>query len=184
MKRTRERGDELRVTDLAPDRPALVKLEDRFWPKVVIPAASYDEECWGWSGASFPYRPYGMFWVGSQWSVGAHRVAYVLSHGYIERFLFVCHHCDNPPCVNPAHLFAGTSKENSDDRDRKGRLVSVAHPTGCKSPVAALSEHDVRDIRRAREEAGLSYRQLARAFNTSSVTINNLLNGRTYRDVV
>jgi hypothetical protein len=53
--------------------------------------------------------------------VGAHRVAYEVSKGRVMEGLFVCHHCDNPPCCNPAHLYAGTHQDNVDDKVRRGR---------------------------------------------------------------
>lgn len=63
---------------------------------------------------------YGVFLVNGR-SINAHRFAYQIAHGPVPDDMFVCHRCDNPPCVNPAHLFLGTHVDNMQDMISKGR---------------------------------------------------------------
>ncbi|TXH09407.1 MAG: HNH endonuclease [Spirochaetes bacterium] len=76
------------------------------------------EECWLWTGRTDKHG-YGTISEGRNYR--AHRVSYVIHFGKIDNGLLVCHHCDNPSCVNPLHLFLGTIKDNNRDRDNKGR---------------------------------------------------------------
>lgn len=94
-------------------------LEERFWAKV---DRRGDEECWPWLGASRT-RNYGIIWDNGRKRLATH-VSWEL---YYARFfphpLLACHHCDNPPCVNPRHLFTGTMSDNIRDAVQKGRVV-------------------------------------------------------------
>ena len=93
--------------------------ESRFWSKVRITEAA---DCWLWIAARH-IKGYGAVKYNKRmWK--AHRVAWELVNGPIPESMLVLHHCDNPPCVNPKHLWLGTQQDNVADRDAKGRQAS------------------------------------------------------------
>lgn len=77
-------------------------------------------ECWEWTASTDP-RGYGRVWDGAR-SALAHRVIFQLVHRItVGPDVVICHHCDNPSCVRPSHLFAGTQQDNLNDMKAKGR---------------------------------------------------------------
>lgn len=165
----------------------------RFWEKV-----RKTEGCWLWTAARLP-SGYGVIGNGVERGAMAyaHRVAYELSKGPIPQGYFVCHTCDNPPCVNPDHLFAAPPSGNHADMDGKGRgfvprLTGDQHPArlhperlarGEKSGRARLTEAAVRDIRTRHADNGISGAALAREFGVSKRTVLLILRRETWAHI-
>lgn len=96
------------------------------------------EDCWLWMGSSLP-KGYGRFYANGKMNY-AHRFAYETWVGQIPDGHFICHHCDNPSCCNPDHLFAGTQKDNMRDCAEKGRVhITLGRWAGIKNPKSKLT---------------------------------------------
>lgn len=139
----------------------------RFWSKVNRAGA---EECWTWSAYRIP-SGYGMFTIRKGTYMTASRVALALTVGRPLRLGEVaCHHCDNPPCVNPSHLFAGTQTDNALDKIRKGRGNPTHGEARCSSK---LTEVQVREILAEPHRFGI-YRELGRVYGVSNTVIKRI----------
>ncbi len=142
----------------------------RFWAKV-----DKSSDCWVWT-ASLDDKGYGQLGVDKR-PLRAHRISYRIQHGEIPDGLHVLHHCDNPPCVRPDHLFLGTHADNMADMCKKGR-----HYKGETHPNVKLTEGDVLTIRGLYSEGMRLYR-LAGFFGMSISTIHNIVNRTTWRHI-
>jgi hypothetical protein len=147
--------------------------EERFWSKVEKRGPG---ECWIWTGG-LNTSGYGQFQLRRK-SVGAHRWMYEHTIGKIPDGLLVCHTCDNPPCVNPAHLWLGTNGDNMRDSSQKGRRVGLQ--AGTNNGRAILTPDDVREIRRVYTGKYGELRTLARRYGVTDTTIASAVKGQTW----
>lgn len=159
-----------------PLREPYGSLEDRFWPKV--DASGGPDACWPWLGARVGYG-YGRLNY-HQRPLQAHRVSWRIAHGeWPDDALFCCHTCDNPPCVNPRHLFLGTTRDNALDMMRKGR-GRYETKRGSDNHLAKLTESQVRVIRED-YRAGARQVDLAKQYGVTRQTIYGIVHRRTWR---
>ncbi len=161
--------------------------------------------CWTWTGAMDGGGYGSVYWRGR--NVAAHRASHECFVGPIGDGLDVMHSCDNPPCINPAHLSSGTRAENLADMVRRGRSATgsrngvATHPervrrgdghwkrimTGSlrrdtSSPAAKLTARNVYEIRRMRT-AGVGAPAIGLRFNVSSTTVYRICNGEVWGHV-
>ena len=131
--------------------------------------------CWECRGA-MSKGGYIFFWFQNRQQY-AHRVSWLLFRGPIPEGLCVCHHCDNPRCVRPDHLFLGTHQENILDRDLKQRTVK-----GENHPHTRLDSYKIIRIREL-SKLGESPLSIARQFSVSRSCIYHILHGRVWEHV-
>lgn len=144
----------------------------RFWAKVDKSAG--DDGCWLWGGIK-NHDGYGRVSIKKR-AFSAHRVAWGLVNGEIQRGFCVCHRCDVRHCVNPSHLFLGTHAENMADCSSKGRIVPSR---GEANPSAKLTEAQVLDLR-ADRSAGMSYPKLSAKYGVARSTAYKVATGQKW----
>lgn len=155
----------------------------RFWAK-----ADQSGTCWLWAGAR-DKDGYGQFKVtaaeGLYRQEKAHRVAFVLTYGPIRDNDMVLHHCDNPPCVRPTHLFLGDAGINRRDAASKGRIPSPTHlhQLGEANPSSKLKEDQVREIRRLYRDEHLLQREIGERYGMDQAVISAIVRRKTWRHI-
>ena len=169
----------------------LSSIADRFWGKIRKSAG-----CWNWQGYRMQQgKWYGMFQARkvALMPMLAHRVAWELTNGPIPPGMCVCHHCDNPACCRPSHLFLGTFRENNEDRTRKGRTAAGDHngarthpecvPQGEHNGQSKITAAVVRKIRSEYSPWVVSQRVLALKYGICQQQVSTILRGEHWKTV-
>ncbi len=136
----------------------------------------YETPCWEWL-LPLQRKGYGegIVFNGRRWN--AHQTSWILHSGEIPAGLFVCHHCDNPKCVNPSHLFVSDNDGNMKDAHEKGRCIGEGHY------AAVLTESDVKLMRHLRETEGTRYIDLAARFRVHKQTVAGIIRRERWQHI-
>lgn len=134
-------------------------------------------ECWIWMGARMP-KGYGQIKIPkTRRQIPSHRLSYLIHRGPIPPGKCVLHRCDNPPCVNPDHLFIGTKLDNALDMVSKMR-----HCYGEKQGGHKLTEKEVLDIHRLLK-IGVKQKQIAQMFSIGEMQISRIKTGARWSHI-
>lgn len=194
---------------IAKNRIPNLSEEDKksFWKRVNKSGPVVNKDigrCWVWTGGVF-LQGYGRFHAKAK-QLATHRVSFFLKTGIDPIGFLICHHCDNPICVRPKHLFCGTDADNSADKVRKGRQAkgetsgayqkpdrvtrganhhSALNPEtvrwGEETHWAVLSKIKVVEIREIWSSGESSQKAIAQKFNVHPSTIHYIVNHKTWR---
>lgn len=153
-------------------------VSSRFWTKVNRSGSTPAHRpelgpCWVWTAGTFR-SGYGQFGVGGRngHKVSAHRLSWEMDRGPIPEGLCCLHHCDNPACVNPRHLFLGSKSDNNIDKVSKDR-----EPRGEAHRQSKLRAADVHQIRAIEN---VSQSTIARQFNISQTQVSRIRRGTNW----
>lgn len=182
MSQINQPSEPKRLRGVTPD------VEDNFWSKVdKTPGHGRNGDCWLYIGGKNA-GGYGVFNLprpNPHRTIVASRFAFLSAFGWLLEGACVCHKCDNPPCVNPSHLWIGTRAENLEDMRAKGRAVyshSMGRP-GEANAGARLREADVRAIRERYARGGVSHADLALKFGISRTQITLIIRRQRWQHV-
>jgi len=159
-----------------------IRILHHFWKRVIIPLDLND--CWIWNGWT-DRDGYGKFGFiddnGIRQMYNTHRFSYECYNGQIPEELLVCHDCDNPPCINPNHLFCGTQNDNIQDKVQKGRsIVNV----GEDNPMCYHTSNEIQNILDDIVSGKYtSVNMICNDFDINNQTVHEILRGEAWNHI-
>jgi hypothetical protein len=148
---------------------------EKFWSRVDVGGSG----CWEWTAGRNIDGGYGRLRLDGG-LIMAHRLAWILTYGPIPEGLSVCHHCDNPPCCNPSHLFVGTQADNVMDAMKKGRQ-RMPMLSGADHGQAKLTWPKVQEIRKLYKMHHISQYVIGNLYGVSQGQIWHIITGKHWR---
>jgi len=153
----------------------------RFWNKVnkeSLTMPHMDTPCWEWTASL--KKGYGQFQLGVGQSIKSHRYSWIIHNGSIPDGLWVLHHCDNPKCVNPSHLYLGTKWDNAKDKVKRNKSF---RPLGEKYGAHKITSEQVLKIRELYGSGDFTQQYLANMFNISRPHISIIINRKAWNHI-
>lgn len=144
----------------------------RFWEKV---DRKGKEECWEWQKDQTDYG-YGRMSVDNQVFL-ANRLSYIINHEEHPGEEFVLHKCDNPPCVNPHHLYLGDYSDNIKDAYERGRRESLS---GNNSPIAKINSEDAEEIRKMYDGSEMTQKEIGDIYGITARQVSSIVNDEVW----
>ena len=146
----------------------------RIFKNINIPINNNCDVCWNWQG-TIGSDGYGRTTIYDK-SYRIHRIIYEIYNGPFDKTKFICHKCDNPICVNPTHLFIGTTQENTQDKVNKNRQTK-----GSNVNTAVLTENDVINILLGIHSG--KYKNQTEIRKKYGVRPTNILRGKNWKEI-
>jgi hypothetical protein len=166
-----------------PDNSKLVNFTPeqlaKFWSRV-----KKTESCWIWTGHKL-VSGYGLISLNGIRgpTILAHRMSWEIHNGEPLGKRKACHHCDNPPCVNPEHIFAGSQRDNIMDMVRKKRQNFENNVRGERCHLSKLKEQQVIEIRNSIPSSGRGSARIARKYGVSRDLIRLILRRKIWTHI-
>jgi len=137
------------------------------------------DSCWIWKG-KIKSNGYGIFSIKKKENY-AHRLSYLIHKGEIPSGKFICHSCDNPPCVNPDHLWLGDALSNNQDRIKKGRI----RIKDIRKKNGVLTENQILEIRKIYRfnERGFGSGILSKKYGVTTETILSIVKRKSWKHI-
>lgn len=156
-----------------------MNLLEKFYKK--LPDILDEKTCWEWKGVIDAYG-YGILSDNNK-SLKAHRISYEIYYAEPLNDYHCLHKCDNPSCVNPLHLFAGTNLDNMRDKIQKGRCYT-GNQKGENNGASKLLDDQVLKIRELYKSGKYTTYKLAEMYSVHRSTISYIVNNKTYKHLL